>query len=89
MILGKFLTERCIIHHNSYVDTSQQNGIAESKTRHLLEVVGSLMFPMHVPKGFWREAILTTSYLINRMPGRVFGYKTPFHINVFHSTKHS
>ena len=37
----------------------------------------SIMFTMNVPKQFWGEAVLTTSYLINRMPSKVFKYQTP------------
>ncbi|RVW26375.1 Retrovirus-related Pol polyprotein from transposon TNT 1-94 [Vitis vinifera] len=51
-------------------DTPQQNGIAERKNRHLLEVARSLMFSMNVPKLFWGQAVLTAAYLINRMPSR-------------------
>ena len=35
------------------------------------------MFTMNVPKFLWGEAIKTATYLINRMPLRVLGYKTP------------
>ena len=35
------------------------------------------MFSTHVPKHFWGEAILTTTYLINRMPSRVLNFQTP------------
>ena len=76
-ILGKFLAAHGIIHHSSCVDTPQQNGVAERKNRHLLEVTRALMFSMHVQKRFWGEAILTASYLINRMPSKVLGYNTP------------
>jgi hypothetical protein len=31
----------------------------------------------HVPKQFLGEAVLTTTYLINRMPSRVLNFKTP------------
>ncbi|PON36389.1 hypothetical protein PanWU01x14_328840 [Parasponia andersonii] len=35
------------------------------------------MFSMNVPKNFWGEAILTATYLRNRIPSRVFKFKTP------------
>ena len=35
---------------------------------------------MKVPKQFWGEAVLTASYLINRMPTRVLKYETPINI---------
>ncbi|EOY17116.1 Cysteine-rich RLK (RECEPTOR-like protein kinase) 8 [Theobroma cacao] len=58
------------------VKTPQQNGIAERKNRHLLETARALMFTTHVPKHFWGEAVLTASYLINRLPSRVLRFKT-------------
>ncbi|RVW12206.1 Retrovirus-related Pol polyprotein from transposon TNT 1-94 [Vitis vinifera] len=69
-ILGEFLAQEGIVHLSSCVDTPQQNGIAERKNRHLLEVAISLMFSMNVPKLFWGQAVLTAAYLINRMPSR-------------------
>ncbi|RVW35073.1 Retrovirus-related Pol polyprotein from transposon TNT 1-94 [Vitis vinifera] len=70
MTVGGFLAQEGIVHLSSCVDTPQQNGIAERKNRHLLEVARSLMFSMNVPKLFWGQAILTAAYLINRMPSR-------------------
>jgi len=39
------------------------------------------MFTTNVPKQFWGDAILTASYLINRMPSKVLNYQTP--LNMF------
>ena len=72
-----FLASRGIIHQTTCVNTAQQNGVAERKNRHLLEVARSLMFKMNVPKFLWGEAVKTAAYLINRMPSRILGYKTP------------
>ncbi|RVW80333.1 Leucine-rich repeat receptor protein kinase MSL1 [Vitis vinifera] len=77
MIVGEFLAQEGIVHLSSCVDTPQQNGIAERKNRHLLEVARSLMFSMNVPKLFWGQAVLTAAYLINRMPSRVLKFQTP------------
>ena len=76
-ILGKFLEAEGIVHQSSCIDTPQQNGVAERKNKHLLEVARSLMFTTNVPKYLWGDAILTATFLINRMPTRVLGYKTP------------
>jgi hypothetical protein len=73
----KFLALNGIEHQTTCVNTPEQNGVAERKNRHLLEVARSLMFTMHVPKFLWSEAIKTATYLINRMPLRVLGYRTP------------
>ena len=53
----KFLNSQChtlfsslgIIHQTTCVHTPQQNGIAERKHRHLLEMARALRFQAHVP----------------------------------------
>ncbi|KAE8672566.1 G patch domain-containing protein TGH [Hibiscus syriacus] len=66
--LGYFFKEKGIVHLTSCVNTPQQNGVAERKNRNLLEVTRSLMFAAYAPKYLWGEALLTATYLINRMP---------------------
>lgn len=71
-------TQKCgIVHHSSCMDTPQQNGVTERKNRHLLEVTRSLMMATNVPNQFWGEAVLSATYLINRMPSRVLNFNTP------------
>ena len=76
-ILGRYFKEKGIIHQSTCFDTPQQNGIAERKNRHLLEVARSIMFTMGFPKYLWGEVVLTASCLINRMPTRVLKFATP------------
>ena len=77
-ILSEYLINQGIIHQSSCVDTPQQNAVAKRKNRQLLEVARSLMFTTHVPKVFWGEAVLTSAYLINRMPSRTLSFNTPY-----------
>lgn len=35
------------------------------------------MFATNTPKVYWGEAVLTATYLINRMSSRVLSFKTP------------
>ncbi|KAL8118242.1 hypothetical protein AgCh_015962, partial [Apium graveolens] len=48
-----------------------------TKKPYVLEVARSLLFQSNVPKKFWGEAILTATYLINRMPSRVLNFRSP------------
>ena len=66
-----------MVHQSSCVNTPQQNGVFERKNCHLLEVTRSLLFGSNVPKHFWFDALLTTCFLINRMPSKVLKFQTP------------
>lgn len=78
--LKSYFTDHGIIHQHTCSDTPQQNGVAERKNRHLLEVARALRFSMNVPKLYWPEAVLTAAYLINRMPSRVLDFKSPIEV---------
>ncbi|XP_040963391.1 uncharacterized protein [Gossypium hirsutum] len=82
--LGDFFKEKGIVQISSCVGTPQQNGVAERKNRHLLEVTRSLLFTTNVPKYLWGEALLTATYLINRMPSKVLKFQTPQSIFLQH-----
>jgi IS30 family transposase len=74
---ASYCSDQGIIHQTTCPGTPPQNGVAERKNRHLLEVARSLMFQMNVPKYLWSEAVMTAAYLINRMPSRILGMKSP------------
>ncbi|TYK09620.1 Retrovirus-related Pol polyprotein from transposon TNT 1-94 [Cucumis melo var. makuwa] len=58
--------------------TSQQNGRAERKHRHILDSVRTLLLSTSCPKKFWGEATLTSVYTINRLPSSILENISPF-----------
>ncbi|RVX01807.1 Retrovirus-related Pol polyprotein from transposon TNT 1-94 [Vitis vinifera] len=63
-----YMSHNGILHQTSCVDTPSQNGVAERKNRHLLEMARALIFQMKVPKKFWADVVSIACFLINRMP---------------------
>ena len=52
------------VSHLSCPGTSQQNGRAEHKLRHILDIVPALLLSTYLPTLFWGEATLTAVYTI-------------------------
>jgi hypothetical protein len=73
-----FLQSHGIISQRSCPFTPQQNGVAERKNRHLLDVVRTLLLESCVPSHFWCEALCTAVYLINRLPSPHLNNDSPY-----------
>ncbi|KAG7536932.1 Integrase catalytic core [Arabidopsis suecica] len=78
--LKEHLNKSGILHQTSCPYTPQQNGVAERKNRHLMEVARSMMFHTSVPRRYWGDAVMTACYLINRTPTKVLGDLSPFEV---------
>lgn len=63
-----FFLKHGVIHQTTCPYTSEQNGVAERKHRHLIETTIALLLQSTLPTSFWLEALITTVYLANRMP---------------------
>ncbi|RVW22830.1 Retrovirus-related Pol polyprotein from transposon TNT 1-94 [Vitis vinifera] len=64
--LQKYLEGHDSIHQTSCSYTPQQNGVAEWKNRHLLEVVCASLIAAKIPISYWGEAVTSAAYLINQ-----------------------
>lgn len=56
----------------------QQNGVVERRNRSVMAMARSLMKGMSVPGRFWGEAVRHAVYLLNRLPTKAMGDRTPF-----------
>jgi hypothetical protein len=75
--LHGFFQKVGITHHVSCPHAHQQNGPAERKHRHIVEVGLALLAHASMPLKFWDEAFLTTTFLINMLPSKVIDFATP------------
>ncbi|KAF7811615.1 Retrovirus-related Pol polyprotein from transposon TNT 1-94 [Senna tora] len=74
---SKFLEDNGIQHRLSCPHTHQQNVSAERKHRHIIEVTLSLLAHASLPLKFWDEAILSSVFLVNRLPTPVLNGSCP------------
>jgi hypothetical protein len=75
--LNSFFKQIGITHHVSCPHAHQQNGFAERKHRHIVEVGLSLLAQASMPLKYWYEAFIAAVYLINRLPTKLLDFSTP------------
>ena len=78
--LRQHLVDHDIQHRVSCTYTPQQNGIAERKHIHLIELGLAMMFQSHLPLQYWVEAFYTASYVTNLLLAASRNNKSPFEI---------
>ena len=92
-----FCTDKGILHEVTAPYTPQHNGVVERRNRTIMNMVRSMLRGKNLPKALWGEAVVTTTYVLNRCPTQqlknqvleaVWSRKTPFmkHMRVFGST---
>ena len=65
---GDFCSQHGIIHQTTAPYSPQQNGVVEHKNRTLNEMMNALLLSSGLPQNLWGEAILSTNYILNRIP---------------------
>ena len=89
-----FCTDKGILHEVTAPYTPQHNGVVERRNRTIMNMVRSMLRGKNLPKALWREAVVTTTYVLNRCPTQqlknqvpevVWSRKTPSvkHMRVF------
>ena len=75
--LKRYLEAHGTIHQTTCSDTPQQNGVAERKNRHLLEVVRASLIEAHMPLSYWGHTLTSATYLIHQVPSNAVDFRTP------------
>ena len=73
-----FIHTQGTIIQRSCAGTSQQNGRAERKYRHILDSIRAFLLSASCPKRFYGEAALTVVYTINHLPSPALQNVTSF-----------
>ena len=78
--LQEYFKNHKIVHQTTCPYTPQQNGVAEKKNRHLLEVVRALLLEANTSMSYWGKALSYALYLINRVSSAVLDFQTLFDV---------
>ena len=74
-----FCAQHGIIHETTTLYSPQSNGVAEQKNRTLKEIMNAMLINCGIPQNMWGEAILSTNYLLNKVPTKQ-AKKTPYEL---------
>lgn len=72
------LQKHFISHFSTPPHTSEQNGVAERSHCHIVDTGLSLLYHEKLLISFCSHAFQTTVHLINRLPTKILGFKSPY-----------
>jgi len=70
-LFNAFCREKGIIHQTIAPYSPESNGVAEQKNRTMKEMMNALLHESGLAQNMWGEALLTTNYILNRIPHKV------------------
>jgi hypothetical protein len=74
---SEYLKEHGIQRKYSCNYSPQQNGVAERKNRHIVEIARAMLNEKNFPNYFWAKAVATVVYIMNRTPTSIVHGMTP------------
>lgn len=77
---NKYCEKHGIIRHLSAARTHQQNGVVERKNKTVQEMPRTMLNEAKLPHRYWKEAVHTAVYILNRAQLRVNHDKTPYEL---------
>ncbi|KAG8489057.1 hypothetical protein CXB51_017047 [Gossypium anomalum] len=77
-VFSSMLARQGILHRVSCPYTSEQNGVAERKHRHIVETGLALLAQANLPMQYWGYAFCSAVHLINRLPTPVLSGQSPY-----------
>lgn len=80
LILSEIPLNNMVSANNSVYLILRRKMTAKGKHRHIITTPGALLHDAYIPYKFWVEAILTTTYLINRLPSQITNMKSPYQL---------
>ena len=66
--VGDYCAQHGIRHEVTPPYSPQSNGVAERKILTLKEMMYAMLISSGLPQNMWGEAILSTNYLLNKVP---------------------
>ena len=76
--LKNYFSIHGISHYTTAPHTPQQNGVAERRHHHIVEIGLTLLKDVDLPLSYWPYAFQTAVYLINRQPTTLLHHISPF-----------
>lgn len=84
--VASYLKRQGILNQTTAPLTPEQNGVVERKNCTLVEMARCILSDGNLPHKYWGEAVMTATYLQNRLPSRAIK-STPF--EMWHGSKPS
>jgi len=59
--------------------TQEQNGMAERKHHHIVNMARTMLIKAQMSDTFWHDRVLSAKYIFNRLPTPLLDGLSPFH----------
>jgi transposase InsO family protein len=73
-----YYADEGVQRHYSAPYSPLQNGTVERRNQTVVEMARTLLKQRGMPAVFWREAVVTTVYILNRSPTKTLNGRTPY-----------